>query len=156
MIAGDDGKLQKVLADYIKSPIDVIYGEDAPVRVQQQVIRRHGILMVNLRLLQSNLSFPLVPLQKVMLAVAHSHGWRMTDTEKEEAACRIARRIRNMCQHYERARSRTKVPKWAHEIDAMTGTTKLEWTLPKPPEPACGSTIEDEDLCAMKTIFLYF
>ena len=151
MTAGDGGKLQKALADYIKGPVDVIYGEEAPVRVQQQVIRRHAILMVHLRSLQSNLSFPLQPLQKVMLAVAHSHGWRMTDTEKDEYAFRIARRIRNMCQHYERARTRKSVPKWAHEIDTMTGTTQLDWKLPKP-EPECGPTDHEEDLCAMGTI----
>ena len=121
----DYDEVTAILLSFLSSPTKLQYGEDPSDRLQSNLLKKWGALLVKLRGVQPNLCFCQNSMASCMAEVAETKGWELSKTEKEEMSHRIARRVRLMCSHFSKGSRRKAKPKWVLQIEAMDGLAPL-------------------------------
>ena len=110
---GAQEALTTVLREHVTSKTSVKYGERPADLLHKPSLKTHRGLLVALRTLQGNMSFP----QKAMEASLRQLEFDDLQAEqKGEFATVVAKRIRLMCAHCHAALSKATTPKWAREL----------------------------------------
>jgi hypothetical protein len=108
-------ELVLVLQTYMTSPGRIPpYGK----KLERNIIVEHRKLLIGLRNIQDNLSFPTAMVKKALLEVAESKmaTWRFSKADCEQLACDVGARVRCMCRHLAQALGKTPPPKWVSQV----------------------------------------
>jgi hypothetical protein len=107
----DKDKLIAVLSSYFNVPTKVApYGP----KLDHRCLVMHKTLVLDLKGLQHNLSFPPLLMKECLAKVAADKtGWKMSRQDIESFATEVGVRIRLMLRHISQATSKAKPPKWA-------------------------------------------
>jgi hypothetical protein len=124
-----DGLFQ-ILEKHLTIPTKIKYGTDMKTsKIEKARLITHASFLLELRALQSNMSFSKVAMKSQLKQLAESKNtsWRLSVDEVENFSSTVSDRVRCMCRHFVQASSKPHPPKWVTDIEA-TANPKLNFT----------------------------
>ena len=114
--------------------------------ILKKELMQHRDLLISLKQLQDNLSFPTVMMKETLqwLATDRKAMWKFSMDDIECWSCEMGARIRTMCRHTTQASSKRNPPIWAlkffdSETKELQSGKEEEATLSEGLEEAIGS-----------------
>ena len=121
--------LEQLIREYVGTPNCIDYSESLKkAKVDIGALLRHARFLIGLQQLQFNMSFSQRSMERALRSVAvHNRtSWKLTASEEDRFAQRVATRIRVMCAHFSQACRRSKPPRWVNKIKAISGSRRLD------------------------------
>jgi len=100
---GNADVIVAVLDPFVTSIRWLQYGEVKNARVNPKVIKTHAIMMIALKHVQSNWSFPQKKVETAMLQLFTAKGFLLKEDQKRDWVVTCAKRLRLMCRHCSQA-----------------------------------------------------
>ena len=76
-------ELYRILHAKLTSPVRIIYGEEPNTRVKPVLLKQNAHLLLQLKSLQSNISYTQSQLSHLLLQISQNRNWEMTEEEKK-------------------------------------------------------------------------
>jgi hypothetical protein len=95
-------EVHDVLAKFATSPWFLKYPENEKAGIQKSTVTNHAAMVKELKVIQPNLSFTKQVLQRSLRNIASSDTaatWPLTDTEREDWAVKMEKRVKVLCRH---------------------------------------------------------
>ena len=103
LFKGNADVIAAVLDPFVTSIRWLQYGEAKNARVNPKVIKTHAIMMIALKHVQSNWSFPQKKVETAMLQLFTAKGFILKEDQKRDWVVTCAKRLRLMCRHCSQA-----------------------------------------------------
>jgi hypothetical protein len=140
-------EVHDVLAKFATSPWWLKYPEHEKAGIQKSTVSAHAGMVKELKIIQPNLSFTKVVLQRAFRRIVIGEtatAWPLTDEEREDWAVKMEKRVKVLCRHVSQGLLKGKnnkenwlVKLFGDNLEATPATTA------KPDEHGEGD--EDED-----------